>query len=87
MITTVQIELRQARAEDLKSGDNQLKVGQPFWYKSLNSSEFSNKAYTVNYDLDLQELKWQLEHGMIWIPISDIWLNDYRNELILKEKA
>ena len=86
MHTNVQIELRPAKAEDLKSGDNTLKVGQPFWYRSLQTNKFSNKAYIINYQMDLNELKWQLEHGMIWIPVSDIWLNDYKSELILKDK-
>ena len=77
IMTEVQIKLRVATQDDLKVDDENLKVGQPFWYKSLQSGEFSNKAYIVSYDMNLDELKWQLDNGMIWVPVSDIWLKDY----------
>jgi hypothetical protein len=75
---TVEIKLRKAKPEDLKINDQTLRIGQPFWYKSLQSGKFSNHAYFITNDIDLYELKWQLEHGMIWVPINDAWLNDYK---------
>ncbi|MHA7843826.1 MAG: hypothetical protein ACX93I_10935 [Winogradskyella sp.] len=79
-MTTVQIQLRKAEPEDLKLPDDTLKVGQPFWYKSLKDGTFDNKAYVMSYKMDLQEFSWQLQHGMIWVPVSDIWLNKYQGK-------
>jgi hypothetical protein len=78
MKTQVHIKLRKATPEDLKVDDKTLKLGQPFWYKSLKTGEFSNQAYFITNDIDVHELSWQLDHGMIWVPVGDIWINDYK---------
>jgi hypothetical protein len=79
MIKKVEIQLRPAEASDLKSDNMTLKQGVCFWLKSIKTGSFDNKHYIINQDTDPFELKYWLDQKMIYVPISDIWMEDYKN--------
>lgn len=74
MIETVEIKLRPAEAADLKRDNMTLKQGVCFWLKSNITGQFDNKNYIIDQDTDVMELKYWLDHNMIYIPVSDIWM-------------
>lgn len=76
MNTIVEIKLRKAEPEDFKIDNKTMRIGQPFWYKSLKTGRYSNHASILTKDTDLKEFTWQLKNGMIWVPINDLWLHE-----------
>lgn len=80
-IETIQIKLRKAEACDLKDGEKRRRWGQPFWLKSKHTGKFDNKQQIIDEDTDVYELARWLQEGMIYVPASDLDLNNEGDEL------
>lgn len=65
---TVSIVLRLASPDDMKQDKKNLKMGQPFWVKSMYTGKFDNKNLITNKDTDVAELALWLTQKMVWIP-------------------
>jgi len=68
----VSIKLRLADSDDLKIDSKNLKIGQPYWVKSMFTGEFDNKNLIISSDTDVNELAIMLKNNMVWIPDSFI---------------
>lgn len=71
-VEEVTIKLRLADAYDLKLDNRTLKVGQPFWVKSMITGKFDNKPEIITPATNTDELAAWLANNMIYVPISSL---------------
>lgn len=76
MYETATIKVRKATAIDFKADRKTLKIGVPYWLKSLKTGGFDNNNYISNPFTDTSELAEYLEMGMVYIPVSYFEMQD-----------
>ncbi len=74
-VVSASILLREARPEDLKLNDQKLKMGYPYWLKSMHTGEFDQRTYFLCEETDTYELAIQLRHKMVYVAKN--WREDH----------
>ena len=83
----VSIKLRKATSHDFRkeitknnNGSIEIsyepKYGQPYWVKSIKTSQLDNRNYQITEDTDWEELKQYIRLEMLYVPVSFFELKD-----------
>lgn len=71
------VKLRKALPNDLKINNQQLKIGYPYWQRSVQTGDFDQRTYFLSEHTDPFELKHQLDNEMIYVAVN--WEEDEKN--------
>ncbi|MDC7994439.1 hypothetical protein [Altibacter sp. HG106] len=72
------VKLRKALPSDLKTNDENLKIGYPYWQRSVQTGEFDQRTYFLSPETDTYYLKFQLDNEMIYVAVN--WQEDEKNK-------
>ena len=81
MLEKIEIIVKQAQPLDLKRDEFNLRYGQCYFIKSLVTGKFDNKSYIIDTDTDPFQLKNWLDNKQLYVPVSDIWMEEHKEEI------